>query len=452
MSDTTSAGQPAKGGGRNDVAIIAVIGVVLVGLIWLLSGGAERPVQRDATGFDGVAAWYRHNDIEARVFEGGGSLVRGKVALRVLPLFDTDLNNERERPDTREQVLAQTSEIDIRRGVVNRKTRLQPTLVILPKWRAGMRKLNVAHKIMLIPEQEINRVAGQVTGVNWMRSRRDPDGFSTRRYSGSREDIGLMHAQTLGAGLCTPIIGTREHMLLGECPTHETLDDGGQLGSEDQKTFLLLADPDLLNNHGLKWAENGAVALEIAERFDLDQPVIVDLTPFTVTVDNDWRARRHERTWDDFSRMFAWPFTMIWLAFFFVGGLVLWRAIKRYGPLRRIYEDEPRASKEVSIDAKARLLRMSNHDAPLLAGHIQARLAHLAAELLGPHRPADRDSLDILKGLVGRKSPALAQELADASVPPGGDLPPAEILQRLDRFESCYDKVMHEFGRPTGAG
>ena len=43
-----------------------------------------------------------------------------------------------------------------------------------------------------------------------------------------------------------------------------------------------------------------------------------------------------------------------WLGFALLSALVLWRAVTRYGPLARIYDDEPRASKTVSIAAKAR--------------------------------------------------------------------------------------------------
>ena len=132
---------------------------------------------------------------------------------------------------------------------------------------------------------------------------------------------------------------------------------------------------------------------------------------------------------------------------------MLWRAVTRYGPLARAYDEEPRASKEISIAAKARLLRLANHDVALLASHIRARLAHLAAELLGPHRPVDRDPLMILTQLIERRSPELADELRAASaLPKTATISPAEVLRRLDRFENCYDRVTHEFGRASTTG
>ena len=455
---------PAQGGGQSGIGIILVIAVAVIGLLILFSGSEERAINRSATGFQGLVRWLDTNGIEARSFSGGGRLVRDEIALRILPLHDTDLDEERERPDSREEVIAQTSERDISRWVLWRKVLNVPTLVILPKWRGGMRKLGVAHKDLLIPEQEINRVAGQVTGKRDVRIRRDPGGFISEKPKGGRAQVGLMHPQTMRAPGCTPILGTREHILLAECPTGSILPEKPKEGvatpapptldEDDQTTFLLLSDPDLLSNHGLNWDGNAEIATQIVRRYQLDYPVILDLTNDIVTVRDDWNSRHHERTWEDFNRMFAWPFTMIWIAFAFLGALVLWRAMTRYGPLVRVYEDEPMASKEVSIDAKARLLRLSNHDAPLLESHIKARLQHLAAEILGPHRPMDRDPLNVLTALIARRNPDLAEELTAASSLPATNTAqtPTDIIRRLDRFENCYDKVTHEFGRTSDAG
>ena len=487
MSDTASppvVGGNSAGARGSEFAIFAAIGAVVIGLLWLLSGDEDPHLQKSATGFDGLVSLLRAEDVEARSFSGGGRLVRGNVALRVLPIFDTDLDTPRERPGSREEVIGQTSENDLSRWLVQRKARLLPTMVVLPKWRTGMRRLGVAHFALLIPPQEINRVVGQITSMPAPRVRRDPAGFTTRRYWGAfgdEHELGLMHLQVLRGIDCKPIIGTSDAMLLAECPLeivryneseNEKSEDDAvdgkpaddsvdfhSLGDEllagrdedgDYTSFLLLADPDLLNNHGLRHASNADMAVEIARQFDPDLPVILDKTNFIFTVDEDWEARRHERTWEDFARMFRWPFTMIWIAFFFLGALVLWRAVTRYGPLARSYDDEPRASKEISIAAKARLLRLANHDAALLSSHVKARLHHLAAELLGPHRPVDQDPLAVLTRLVGRRSPELAEELRAASdVPDTFNPSPAEVIRRLDRFENCYDKVTHEFGRTS---
>ena len=215
--------------------------------------------------------------------------------------------------------------------------------------------------------------------------------------------------------------------------------------------FWLLADPDLLNNHGLALSENARAASELARKVSADRPIMLDLTRLDHTVADDWQREQHKRTWEDFARMFEWPFTMIWVAFICLGALVLWRAVVRFGPVARAIEDQPRASKEISIDAKARLLRLAGQDGPLLAEHVKARVTHLAAEILGPHRQSDRSPMELLYRLIQRRDPSLADELAEAANIPEG-LGPDDIIHRLDRFETCYDKVIHDFGRTPGTG
>lgn len=451
-----SAAQTPSRGGLGPVVMGVFVVALLVLLVFL--GGKERPLQRAATGFDGLVAWLKANDVEARAFAGGAPLVKGEIGLRILPLYDTDLTQKREVPDTREAVIAETSETDLPLGVLRRKVNAIPTLVILPKWRTGMRKLGVAHKDLLIPEQEMNRLLGQL-GLDGARVRRDPEGYNEWDMSigDNGQRIGLMHGQTIRDSGCEPVIGSASAPVLVHCAPIDAAGNqsssivGGDKtfrnrGPADQG-FWLLADPDLLNNHGLPLAENGLAGLRIIEGFDPDLPVILDLTTRYNTVSEDWMAERYERSWDDFARMFVWPFTMIWIAFACVGALVLWRAVTRYGPVARPVEDEPRAAKITSIEAKARLLRLANHDEALLKSHISARLNQLAAEILGPHRPTGRDPLDVLVPLVRRTNPQLADALKVAAADFPGD-----ILHRLDQFETCYDRIRNEFGRPANAG
>lgn len=424
-----------KRGSGNEVLVIGGVIVAVLLLLWLFNVDNARALQRSASGFNGLVSWLRSNDVEARSFRGGARLTEGTIGLRILPLFDVDLKADQETPTTRAEVIGQTTEKDMELWIFEEKISSVPTLVILPKWRAGMRMLEVAHKDLLIPVQELNRLLSQI-GIPVGRLRRDPGGFADVGHALSGEDlrVGVLHTQTLRQTGCKTLLGLEDAQLLVECKAF------------DGNTFWVLSDPDVMNNHGLSRSENAAAALTVVETFDLSLPVIVDHTNRFLTVEEGYYGgNNYERDWDDFARMFVWPFTMIWIAFFFLGALVLWRAFTRYGPLARIYEDEPRASKEISIAAKARLLRLSNHDGALLEAHIKARLAQLASDLLGPHRPTDKDPLDVLTRLLSRKSPELARELHDAAAPPRHE--GADLLRHLDRFEDCYNKVHHEFGR-----
>ena len=442
MTETTRQNAPRRGG--LDWPVFVVGGAILLALLWFFAGDSSRALQRGATGFSGLVSWLKDEGFDARSFKGGGSLVRGDVGLRILPLFDTDLEKPRKRPETREDVLAETSLEDIRLKIVRHKIEDHPTLIVLPKWRGGMPILGVAHERLLIPAGEINRILRQI-GLEGVATRRDPGGFSDMGARGGR--IGLMHAQTLKGTGCTPVLGTEDAFILGRCAV-----PAGYEESDSASTyFWLLADPDLANNHGLALAENAPVFSAVLKSAEITGPILLDLTKIDHTVGDDWLEDRHERTWEDFARMFEWPFTMIWVAFICVGALVLWRAVTRFGPVARTGEEQPLASKEISIDAKARLLRLAGQDAPLLAEHVQARIAQLAAEILGPHRRTDQTPLEMLYRLIRRRDPRLADELAEAAHIPEG-IAPDDIIHRLDRFETCYDKVIHGFGRTPGAG
>ncbi|MEM7742747.1 MAG: hypothetical protein AAF409_03465 [Pseudomonadota bacterium] len=424
-------------GGNRDLGIFAVVAIAIIGVLWLISDRGEPDLDRSAIGTRGLIEWLKDQDIEARGFTGGGQMARNAVGLRILPLYDTDLRASSDEPETADQLLMQTTQRDLWHGVVEAKIRRQPTLVVLPKWRSGVYLADRAHKVLLVPAEHVARAARHVDRSAG-RTAAQADGWAT--FQTKYGKIGLFHAQTIDAGACKPLIGSETAMILGRCPIGETRE-------RDNDQFWLLSDPDLLNNHGLNWESNADVALAVIRELAGEEPVLLDYTRSVFSSDRDWEAERRERTWEEFTRMFAWPFTMIWIAFGFLGALVLWRAVTRYGPLARMYEDEPRASKEVSIEAKARLLRLADHDTALLADHIRERLHHLTAELLGPHRQLNEEPLGVLTRLIARRNGPLARELEEAADLPAGQLAQGEILRRLDRFETCYDKVTNEFGR-----
>lgn len=418
---------------------IAIVAIIL-GFFFL--NRSDPPLERQATGIAALPAWLRENGVHATLFKGGHQIPRRKVSLRILPIYDTDLLRRRHLPETREEVIEQTSEYDLSRFVVAAKLAKVSTLVVLPKWRSGVRALGIAHRDLLIPAAEIERLLGQI-GLETARVRTAPDGLETTRarIGGEEFDLRLMHAQTITAGRrCEPVIGSTRDMLLGSCRDEE--------GTE----FWLLTDPDLLANHALSLGQNGRAVLAMietitpkSEKTDPDAGVLVDMSTRAWIVERTAMAETYERKWENFVRMFRWPFTMIWIGFAAVAGLVTWRAFVRYGPLARLYSEEPGATKTLSIAAKARLLRLSDHDEELLQSHMQHRLQRLAAAIIGPHRRSGGDPLGAIVPIVRRHDPALADDLLAAVGDAKGD-----VMNRLDRFETVYDRIRDEFGRPSG--
>ncbi len=169
--------------------------------------------------------------------------------------------------------------------------------------------------------------------------------------------------------------------------------------------------------------------------------------------DDDTKDR--EREWSDLLRFFDYPFGVLWAGFAGLAALVLWRAWVRFGAPIKLFDDGPGAARVVSIAATARLLRLSGHDGALLAAHVTQRLQFAAAELLGAHRPEQSDPLQQVADWIGRRDAAYADALRHASheaqsVDPGA--PTAEVVRRLETFETLLAQVLDDFGRTARRG
>ena len=79
-----------RSGGSGGV-IVAVGIIVVIVIVVVFSRSGEPPLERTATGSGGLVSWLKSNDVDARIFAGGRPLVRDTVALRILPVYDTDL-------------------------------------------------------------------------------------------------------------------------------------------------------------------------------------------------------------------------------------------------------------------------------------------------------------------------------------------------------------------------
>lgn len=414
---------------------VAVCAIVIAGLVYLTSLERQASLNRSQVGFAGLHVWLKDQDIETLTFQGGGALRVEDIGLRVLPLFDTDLDRFSEEPETEAEMMKQTTEYDISNEVLHEKIDLVPSLVILPKWRRAVRIKGVAHPAFLIPEADIQRVQSQIYGLGGSISR-PRDGYVEETYSfaGRTYNAGLYQPQFVSNSDCTPILGDKNAMLLGKC-----------LG--DEGDFWLLSDPDLLNAHGLALGENASLGRDILADLAADNRVIIDLTSSIFISE---RPQQNARSWSDLARFGTYPFSIVWAGFAIVSALFLWHAWVRYGPVVRLFEDRPRASKTGSIDATARLLRLSGHDRKLLQSHIAARCRMLASDLLGPHRATGTEPVQELVRIIRQRSPELAHDLAGTAeeIQHGQHIKShAELLHLLDRFETLYERTLHEFGR-----
>lgn len=428
--------------GRNDprgtiLAIALAVAAVAI-LLWVASGERERSLRQSAVGFDALGIWLRETGQPARVASGWEKIDPADVWLRILPLYDVDLDARRSQPDDEEAILAQQSEVDIRIEPLREKIWYLPTLVVLPKWRSGMRLTGIAHPDLLNDEATVEELVGELleTPGEFVPRTSDFGTFTSSFGDGSLQATLYLPRALKGSG-CDPLIGTAEAMILGFCMVNVA-------DSDYDNSFWLLTDPDLMNAHGLRLGDNADVATAAVAYLSEGELTVID---YTTSVWSDRRSDTAERSWADLLRFFGPPFGTLWAGLAAVTALVLWRASVRYGAALRP-AGGPRASKDVSVDATARLLRLSGHDDELVSALVRQRLDLAASEIFGPHHRADTDPLTRLVRWLHPRNPELAEALESSATARGGDDP----LQRLDDFETTLAQVLNDFGRTLRPG
>jgi hypothetical protein len=420
------------------IGVVMALGVLLLGL--LLLAGRSGQLDRAATGFDGLRHWLAANGQEARGFAGGYPIDAEAIGLRVLPVFDTMPDFVSDPPrDLREELL-DDSERDIGWDILQRKVAAAPTLVILPKWRAGMRLTGVAHPDLLIGDKAVQGLArwalgpgaGLTTnargGIEAVPLTWSSDGTADRA---GQDFVAEIYApRSAVAPACTPLLGDAVAAYLLRCPIR-----GAAEGAVS--TVFVLTDPDLLNNHGLSLGQNADLAAAVLPALAGTGAVIVDSSTGFWT--RTTRVRQPaERSWADLARFFAWPYALIWLGFAALFGLALWRGgVRTRPPL-----PEATAPQLATVEAEARLLLLSGDRARLLGDYAAQRLAALAEALLGL-----RAGVAGLRRVLARRAPDLAATLfnaADAMHHLPADIAPAEAQARIRDFEELIERVRHE--------
>ena len=429
--------------GGEAIALV-VVALAAIALAWFLTRDKEIPLPRSAMGHDGVVTWLKSEGIEARYATGAG-VQASTIGLRILPVLDTDLDTGFVRPETREEYLKTGTEIDLfywdednNKTILTEKTRLIPSLVIAPKWTRAARHSGYAHPSLLLPADQ---------PANVLRSLDIFDGDIIRSEAQLRDypaqigsfngDLTLYAPQLLPSNLkqgCEALISSREGVLLAKC-------------TRDETTFHVLSDPDLMNNHGLAIGQNAAFASALVKTLTREGPVLLDTYPYTFAYLD--RSEPYRRNWADLLRLFAWPFSLVWFGFGLLTLLALWRSWVRFGPPKKIFDDSLSAARNVSIAAKARILRMTGNDARLFETHVNGRIRMLASELAGPHANAT-DPLRQITELLSRRDSQSGQDFAKAAyaaLAATNDTPQQQLVTLLENFEREAERVLHEFGR-----
>ncbi|MCW2309419.1 hypothetical protein [Rhodobium gokarnense] len=437
MSATTITGRPR--GPRAETVLIAVFVVLVVGIVGYGLTLRQQALRSSTTGFDGLQAWLSSDGLSAQGFSGGWQIDQSTIGLLVLPIYDTRPDKARPTPETSEQLLLQQDENDLTYTVIRDKARRVDALIALPKWRSAMRLERLGHPLLRVEPSRLEAMLRQLIGARTARitySNRAFTGFRYGTEAGRALTAEVYAAQLFDAPGCKPMIGRPGAMLLADCP----------LAARDGKRrVLILSDPDLLNNHGLRLGDNAFIARNLFRQLAGDRNIVIDYSL------SNWLhaprdAARRERSWADLKRFFSPPFTLLWLGAALTFALFLWRGARRYGPVRA-GGGGLGASKTVAIAARARLMRLADQDGAMVKDYARARLAATAAAMVGPaegHRIAGSDAF--LKYLR-RRHPAYAEPLA-AALSAIDALPQRvganEAMQHVDRLERILEQITHD--------
>lgn len=430
MSDMS--GTPQMGRIRPDWIVLGVVIALCAGIFLYVTANRQYALRQSASGFDGLQRWLVSQDLSAQSFTGGWPLDRSTVGLLVQPVFDLHPDTDRTPAATKDDLLLQTDEFDQEVDLIREKAQAVPSLIILPKWRSGMRLTGFGHPFLIAPGTDIQSLLHQLAGqeVGRLSFARKPfqdfpaeQGLTARLYA----------AQMFEGRGCAPIIGQPGAMILGACPLK---------GDGEQDQVYVLSDPDLLNNHGLRLGDNARIAAQVLPEIAGEDRIIIDYSTRNWLTEPD-QAEQRERTWDDLKRLFEPPFLSLWISAGLVLAIAVWRGGLRSGPVAR-QKPALGTGKRTANRVRARLMRMTDQDGALLSDFIDTRLRARAAETFGTtHKLPDSPENAYLK-FARARHPKPAARL-DAVIADIRALPPhlaaQDAITYVDQFEQILEQL-----------
>jgi hypothetical protein len=175
--------------------------------------------------------------------------------------------------------------------------------------------------------------------------------------------------QLVASASLAPLVSTGEGMLVGE-----RLEGGRRL--------VVLADPDVLETHGLGRGRNAELAVALLDRLDPGGgAVVVDET-----------LHGHELQPSIARELLRWPLVLATLQAALALALLAWAALARFGRPRPA-PPPLGPGKEVLVENAAELLRHGGHVAPCVAAYWRSAKEQIARALRPPgERSADLEA------------------------------------------------------------
>lgn len=391
------------------------------GLVWLFSGARGQPdLDRSVIGTEGLRLV---PGLDLRVAGEGGAPKASEVRLRLLPLYDVDLR------DDRDESLGHTSLRNLPDWALWSKIDQAPTLILLPKWRAAAVETATAAPETAIPLADYARLFGQLN-IGAARLQRLTTGFAAEGEART-----LFLAQTFDPRFmppgCSPALPFRSQALVLHC-TRVT-------GAE----YWVLSDPDLLTNHGLTLGGNAAAVGTLLRSFAAGPGTVFYLDRRTEDfLQDDAPPQSYERGPSELWRFFDPPLGQIWAMLAILLALFLWRGGRRFGPVVTPEEDRPERARSAAIANRARLIRLTGADAAMVADYVRTDLGRLAETVFGP----GKGEVARLMPLLSRRDPeaAAAFHSLSARLMQAKAQSPAALRAALDTYHSLRRTLTHD--------
>ena len=297
-------------------------------------------------------------------------------------------------------------------------------LVALPKWRQRATGIPTGlppgwiESAALVSTASVDKVAHSVLGEGTT-ARPGSETAWTGRLDPSPE---IQRPQLLRARDLRPVVASSDGgILVGEAPVAET----------DSRT-LVLADPDLIANHGLHRGDNARLALDLIDEL---------LTSSDATIHFDESLHGFAIVPSLPRLLLAPPFLAATLLALATIAVMVWRAAVRFGTDRAGNEGTPvfGSGHETLLGNAGRLLATANHAAYIADRYGSATLEEAARRLHVDQRGSrlgNRELADLRSTLEG-----IAQRRGVRT-----RLPDAGTLRPLAKARRYYDWMEEMFG------
>lgn len=208
-----------------------------------------------------------------------------------------------------------------------------------------------------------------------------------------------------------PIIGAAQGMLVGE------------ISDRDHRIWVL-ADPDVLSNHGIARPDNAALAVAMVNKLgSRGGGVVFDETVHGFLV----------RTASPFRLMFRFPFVLATVQGVIAAMLLLWATLGRFGAAQ-VAPAPLSAGREGLLSNMAKLVEFTGHQDVMVRRYVQETIRDVASQLHAPRELAGAAQIAWLKRIALARGVRIDCEavLLDAQAATAGRRN-ASLLVRLAR-------------------